>query len=150
MANPGDAPLITRHRSTMFEDNALASAETLGQMSERFEPWVRERLADGRYVGLLLEEDGRCLASAGIFFADFPPHWLDVEPVRPYLLNFYTAPGSRGRGYAKVLLKASVEQCQARGAKVVTLHASKFGRPIYEKFGFEQSNEMMLKLHADG
>jgi hypothetical protein len=28
---------------------------------------------------------------------------------------------------------------------VVTLHASKFGKPIYEKNGFKQTNEMMLK-----
>lgn len=146
IATPDDAALITGHRSLMFEDNELASPETLAAMSYRFEEWIKPRLADGRYVGLLLEEEGQCVASAGIFFADFPPHWLDVEPVRPYLTNFYTAPDARGRGYANVLLRACVEQCRARGAKVVTLHASKFGKPIYEKFGFEQTNEMMLKL----
>jgi len=28
----------------------------------------------------------------------------------------------------------------------VSLHASKFGRPIYEKNGFEGTNEMILRL----
>jgi hypothetical protein len=29
---------------------------------------------------------------------------------------------------------------------VVSLHASEFGRPLYERNGFEATNEMMLSL----
>jgi ribosomal protein S18 acetylase RimI-like enzyme len=76
---------------------------------------------------------------------DWPPHFLDHEPMRAYLLNFYTTPEARGRGFANLLLKAAVEASHARGAKVITLHASPFGKPIYENFGFIMSNEMMLK-----
>jgi GNAT superfamily N-acetyltransferase len=130
----------------MFTDNAFATEATLVAMDANFEPWVRERLADGRYVGMVIEEDGVALASAGIFFADFPPHFLDVKPGRPYLTNFYSAPESRGRGFAKQLLQACVDVCRKGGHDVVTLHASPFGKPIYEQFGFEQTNEMMLKL----
>ena len=146
-ATADDAPLITAHRHRMFTDNQFAPEASLEAMDATFEPWVRERLADGRYVGLLLEEeDGRVLASAGIHFADFPPHYLHVEAGRAYLLNFYTAPEARGRGFANQLLRACVDECRAHGSKVVTLHASKFGRPIYEKFGFTPMNEMMLQL----
>lgn len=146
IATAADAALIAAQRHQMFADNDLAGEERLRAMDGRFEPWVRERLADGRYVGLLLEEGDVCVAAAGVFFADFPPHYLDVEPVRPYLLNFYTAPEARGRGYAKLLVAAAVEQCRRRGAEVITLHASKFGKPVYETFGFTQTNEMMLRL----
>jgi predicted acetyltransferase len=41
---------------------------------------------------------------------------------------------------------ACIDLSRERGYDVTTLHASPFGRPIYEKFGFEQTNEMMLKL----
>jgi GNAT superfamily N-acetyltransferase len=78
---------------------------------------------------------------------EFPPHWMHLEPRRAYLLNFYTAPEARGHGYAKELLKACVELCRERFVEVVTLHASPFGRPIYEKFGFTDSTEMMLRLN---
>jgi ribosomal protein S18 acetylase RimI-like enzyme len=85
------------------------------------------------------------LAAAGIFFMDFPPHYLDPNPIRAYLLNFYTSPTARGRGFAQQLLAAAVEECHARKVAVITLHASKFGRPIYEKFGFVQHNELVLR-----
>ncbi len=145
-ASAADAELITAHRHRMFTDNAFSTEAQLSAMDANFEPWVRERLADGRYVGLLLEEEGLVVASAGIHFADFPPHYLHVEPGRAYLLNFYTEPGARGQGLANRLLRACVEECRAHGSKVVTLHASPFGRPIYQKFGFTAMNEMMLKL----
>lgn len=143
-ATIGDAALITAHRHSMFQDNNLASDARLHELDTTFEPWVRERLADGRYLGLFLEENGQVLAGAGIFFQDFPPHWLDPQPIRAYLLNFYTVPEARGRGFAKQLLKLSVDECRTRGIGVVTLHASTFGKPIYEKFGFSQNNEMLI------
>jgi ribosomal protein S18 acetylase RimI-like enzyme len=129
----------------MFADNHLASEERYAEMNVVFEPWVRERLGDGRYVGLFLEEGGAVLAACGIFYMDFPPHYLDTGPIRAYLLNFYTAPEARGRGFAKQLLQLAVDDCHARGVAVITLHASRFGRPIYEQFGFLQNNELILK-----
>lgn len=145
-ATPDDAVLITQHRAKMFGDNKFASSEQMDAMSLAHEPWVRKRLRDGRYVGVIAEENGEAIASAGVFFADFPPHWMDAEPMRPYLLNFYTAPAARGRGIAKQMLQLLIDECRSRGAKAITLHASKFGKPIYEKFGFEGTNEMMLKV----
>lgn len=141
-----DAQLISEHRHAMFKDNELATEAQFDIMDVNFLPWVQERLADGRYVGILLEEDGKVMAGGGILFNDFPPHFLHTDAGRPYLLNFYTADEARGRGYAKLILQASIDLCRERGYKVITLHASKFGKPIYEKAGFEQTNEMMLKL----
>jgi ribosomal protein S18 acetylase RimI-like enzyme len=153
-ATPEDAPLITQQRHHMFADNDLATESRYAEMDLAFEPWVRERLTDGRYVGLFLvdpatatatEENETLLAACGIFFQDFPPHYLDPAPLRAYLLNFYTAPQARGRGLATQLLQHAVDECHARNVRVITLHASKFGKPVYEKFGFLRNNEMILK-----
>jgi GNAT superfamily N-acetyltransferase len=151
-ATPNDAPTITAQRHQMFADNELTTEAHYNEMDLTFEPWVRERLADGRYVGLFLEERASSpaqsptiLAACGIFFADFPPHFLDPNPIRAYLLNFYTAPEARGRGLATQLLHHAVDECHKANVRVITLHASKFGKPIYEKFGFTQNNEMILR-----
>jgi GNAT superfamily N-acetyltransferase len=69
---------------------------------------------------------------------------MDPAPIRAYLLNFYTVPEARGRGLATQLLQHAVEVCKENKVGVITLHASKFGKPIYEKFGFAHNNEMIL------
>lgn len=147
-----DVPLIVRHRHLMFADNHFGTPSGLAIMDAAFEPWLRAHMAAGTYIGLFLEEENpqpnaapQVLAACGIYFLDWPPHYLHAEPTRGYLLNFYTEPAARGRGYARQLLQAAVDLCHQRGATVVTLHASPFGRPIYEAFGFKQSNEMMLR-----
>jgi len=113
-------------------------------MVTNFVEWVRPRLADGRYVGWLVQEDEAVVGGAGMWLMDFPPHFLDPEPLRAYLLNFYVAPAARGRGLAETLLKTAVDEARKRGIRVVSLHASRMGRPIYERNGFEGTNEMML------
>ncbi len=139
-----DAELIAWQRRTMFEDAVSPVPETLAAMEAAFVPWVRARLRDERYLGWIVEESGAPVAGAGLWLMEFPPHFLDVEPRRGYLLNFYVAPSHRGQGLARRLLKLTVEEADRRGIGVVTLHASKYGRPLYERSGFRQSNEMML------
>jgi GNAT superfamily N-acetyltransferase len=150
-ATVADATLITDQRHQMFADNELASEPTYDAMDANFLPWVSERLADGRYVGLFMTDEATdaVLAACGIFYGDFPPHYLDPNPCRAYLLNFYTAPEARGRGLATQLLQHAVDDCRARNVRVVTLHASKFGKPVYERFGFKANNEMILKPEAE-
>jgi GNAT superfamily N-acetyltransferase len=143
-----DAELIAQQRKQMFLDAGQPDDARMAAMFEAFVPWVQGKLAEDRYIGWLASEDGRTAGGAGLWLMEFPPHFLQVEPVRAYLLNFYTAPEFRGRGLAKTLLKEAVYEGRRRGCEVVTLHASKFGRPIYEKDGFKQTNEMMLRFDA--
>jgi ribosomal protein S18 acetylase RimI-like enzyme len=116
----------------------------MASMIAKFVTWVRPKLSDGTYLGWLVEQDGRPVAGSGLWVMDFPPNIRDEEPRRAYLMNFYVAPEMRRRGLARELLALAVAEAKARGIKVVTLHASKFGKPLYEQNGFEMSNEMRL------
>jgi GNAT superfamily N-acetyltransferase len=152
LATVADAELIGAQRHRMFVDSGQADDERMQTVTAKFVPWVREKLEDGSYIGWLTSEtseDGRVVAGAGMWLMDFPPHWMDAEPVRAYLLNFYVDPAFRGHGLAHALLKTAVGEARRRGIKVVSLHASKFGRPLYERNGFEATNEMILR-NRDG
>jgi ribosomal protein S18 acetylase RimI-like enzyme len=144
-ATPADAELIAQHRAHMFADSGQATLESMTEMSANFVAWVRPRLADERYLGWLVEDGGAVIAGAGMWIMDFPPHWMDPEPSRAYLLNFYVDPAFRGRGLAQTLLDITLAEARRRDIQVVSLHASKFGRPIYERSGFEPTNEMILR-----
>jgi len=144
LAGVEDAELIGQQRRQMFLDAGQPDDDLMAAMEHAFVPWVRSKLGEDRYIGWLASEAGLVVGGAGLWLMEFPPHFLEAAPVRAYLLNFYTAPEFRGRGLANTLLNQCVEEARQRGCGVVTLHASKFGRPIYEKKGFRQNNEMML------
>ena len=62
------------------------------------------------------------------------------------MLNVYTNPEHRGRGLARMLMEHILGWARAQGFATVELHASDEGRPLYEKLGFGQTNEMRLVL----
>jgi GNAT superfamily N-acetyltransferase len=145
LATASDAELLADQRRRMFADAGLADESGMQQMVTNFVPWVREKIEDGSYMGWLAEQDSRIVAGAGLWILEWPPHYLDPQPRRAYLLNFYVAPEARRQGLARKLLQLSVAEAKTRGVKVITLHASKFGKPLYEQHGFEVSNEMILR-----
>ncbi len=142
-----DAETLADQRVRMYVDADLAAETDLAPMRSNFAVWVRAKLAENSYAGWLIEDNGQPIAGAGLWVMEWPPHFLHAEPRRAYLLNFYVAPHMRHRGLASQLLALAVSEAQARGIKLVTLHASKFGRPIYERSGFVTSPEMMLDLN---
>lgn len=51
----------------------------------------------------------------------------------------------RGHGIATHLTERAVSFLRERKPWAIRLHASPFGRPIYEKMGFTPTNEMQLR-----
>lgn len=140
-ATVADADTITAQRKAMFSEMGVENPEAIAN----FRPWVEARLASGHYLGWLIEAGGEVVAGAGLMLLDWPPHFTDPQPLRGYLLNVYAAPLHRGRGLARTLTAEAVTESGRRGIRVLSLHASKFGRPLYEGLGFVPTNEMWLK-----
>lgn len=58
----------------------------------------------------------------------------------------FVRPEFRRRGTAMRLMQAAIGWARERRCHVVTLDASDDGRPLYEKLGFERTNDMALGL----
>ncbi|MFZ0745580.1 MAG: GNAT family N-acetyltransferase [Terracidiphilus sp.] len=142
-AAAADAKLITAHRRAMFADARDAEQPVLDAMSQRFEPWVTRMLNRAIYAGWVTCDGERAVASAGLMFLDWAPHPLDpVGEYRAYLLNVWVEPEYRRRGLARALVELCLAEARRRNVRVVALHASDAGRPVYEEMGFKATNEM--------
>ncbi|HMG84794.1 MAG TPA: GNAT family N-acetyltransferase [Terracidiphilus sp.] len=140
-----DAELITRHRKAMFADMRDAPEPPLEEMARHFELWVLRMLASGKYAGWIISDGDRDIASAGLLVLDWAPHFLDpTGEQRAYILNVFVEPEYRRRGLAQALMSECMDEARRRGIRVVALHASQKGQPVYEKLGFTTSNEMLF------
>jgi GNAT superfamily N-acetyltransferase len=147
-ATPDDAETIYRQRLAMFEDIwGDLDPDGVAAMESTFIPWVRRGLADGSYRGwLACTGDGRVVAGGGLIIHEWMTHPSNADPRRAYIANVYTSSDYRRNGIARRIMQAIVDWCRAEGFKRVALHASPFGRPLYESLGFEPTNEMRLHL----
>jgi GNAT superfamily N-acetyltransferase len=62
------------------------------------------------------------------------------------IVNVYTEPAHRRRGLARRLMVAMLDWLREQGYGTVSLHASDYGRPLYESLGFAATNEMRMQL----
>jgi GNAT superfamily N-acetyltransferase len=148
LATADDAAVIVRHRHAMFFDMGYTDAAELAAMDAAFAPYVERALRAGAYLGWLAHTaDGRVVAGGGLIVHEWPARPANpAEPRRAYILNVYTEPEFRGRGISRGIMREILAWCGAQGFRSVSLHGSKFGRPLYESLGFEPTNEMRLRL----
>ena len=130
----------------MFRDNELPCVTSWQQLEESSADWLAHHILDKSYVDWLMEEGGVVVAREGVWFMEWPPHYLKAEAMRGYLMNFYVSPAVRGRGLAKKMVEIAVAECRKRNVQVAVLHASKMGRPVYASLGWQPGSEMMLSL----
>ena len=147
LATPNDVPLITCHRRAMYEDMGHGDRAALDEVVERFAEWVRGRIESGEYRGWFVATDnGDVIAGAGVWLQSNPANPRDRSPRRAYVMNVYTRPEYRRRGYARHLMATILQWCREQNIRTVALHSSDNGRALYESLGFRPTNEMRILL----
>jgi len=144
-----DAATIARHRVSMFRDMGQVPTDALAaELLERSTFALDALLREGSYVGWLAVNDGgRVLAGVGAHVKPQLPRISHdgvavVTTAVPLVVNVYTEPQLRGQGIARALMTTLMKWATSRGFDRVFLHASEFGRPLYQSLGFVPSNEM--------
>jgi GNAT superfamily N-acetyltransferase len=141
-----DVEAIVHQRRAMFFDMGHRDERALESMSEKFRLWVKRKMEAGEYLAwFAIAPDESVAAGAGLWLMDWPPHIVGEGKWRGNIVNVYTEAVYRRRGLARELMKTAMEWCAREGVGTVILHASDEGRPLYEKLGFEATNEMSLK-----
>ncbi|MFN8530192.1 MAG: GNAT family N-acetyltransferase [Anaerolineae bacterium] len=128
-----DAAVIAHHRRAMFEDMGLRG--DMDAMERSFTAWAPDQITSGHYLGWLVVDsmDRGVVAGAGVRLFEWPG--LPATPemhTRPYVLNVYVEPPHRRQGLARTLLETILLWAREEKYPMVTLHASEFGRPLYE------------------
>ena len=150
-ATAADAAILTHHRHRMFVDAGRRDNPVLHVMSQHFEPWVVRMINEGKYLGWLTEDDGKVVAGAGLLLLDWPPHPLDPrQDKRGYLLNVYVEPEHRRQKLASHLIDQALAEAHKQKIRVVALHSTDAGKPLYESNGFRRTNEMFYVESVEG
>lgn len=125
----------------MFRDMGYETNPDVELSSREF---FERTLTGGRYHGWFIEDAGRIVAGGAVVLTEFQPSPKNPRTLRPYVVNMYTEPADRRKGYAARLMTAIIDWTRQAGYPHLFLHASEAGRPLYRKLGFEDNNEMKL------
>lgn len=141
-----DLDVVVHQRLGMFRDMGIPAAQ-LAIVEPAARAYFQNAIPTGYYRPFLAQtSDGRLVAGGGIVILDWPGSASDTGGTKAMILNMYTEPDYRRRGLARRVMQAMLDWCRDAGYKTVSLHASPYGRPLYESLGFQPTNEMRLKL----
>ena len=147
-ASADDDRLLASHFRRMWEDNGFHDFE------ESWEARVLAFCAHARanlgYQAFIAEAGGVALGSAGgqMYGGLYPQVLKDSMRRHGYIWGVWVDPERRGQGLGRRLTDAVIAHFRDLGCTRMLLHASPFGRPVYERIGFQPTNEMRLGLNG--
>jgi len=146
-----DVSTVARFRRALFEEMEEHSAESLDRYDPVFTKWYVRELRAGRLTGVVAEsESGMPIATGLAWLQPRHPSPRFPHTELPYILQVYTVPDARRRGVAAAIVEALVEEARTNGYPRVLLHATRSGRSVYERLGFEATSEMRIEFPRSG
>lgn len=140
-ADMKDISQLVQLRKIQLIDEGL---EPINNIDDELQQFFESKLKDGSLISWVAEEDGTIVATSGVCFYQYPPSYSNPSGKVAYVTNMYTKNQHRGKGIASDLLKLVVDEAKKQGCKTARLHASKQGKPIYERFGFTDFQGAMI------
>jgi GNAT superfamily N-acetyltransferase len=142
-ANIEDIPVLIKLRKNQLTDEGLPQGVVVTDIDRQLTDYFLSALTDGSFVSWVMENDGDVIATSGVCFYTLPPSYGNLTGKVAYITNMYTKDEFRRMGIATELLSMVMDEARTRGCSVMRLHTSSFGRTIYEKAGFTDSDGYM-------
>lgn len=147
-----DIPDLIRLRFDFFDDDPHMAVATdqRTQLAAQLESYYTKHL-NRDFFAALAEVDGKIAAVSFLVIHEKPANYRFPTGRTGEILNVFTYIEHRFNGYATATLRLLLDKANEENASLVELQATKDGKPVYEKLGFEEalhphSTEMVLNL----
>ncbi|OGT08708.1 MAG: hypothetical protein A2X78_00260 [Gammaproteobacteria bacterium GWE2_37_16] len=120
------------------------------QMQQKCLEYFCPRIASGEVMVWVIKNANNkivCIGCVTVYQA--PPIVLHSNDKECYIYGIYTVPEFREFGLAGKLTRHIIAELKKQGFRYLWLRASKFGRSIYEKIGFQSRDSVMDLLLAE-
>lgn len=146
-AKTDDIDTIVAHRRGMLEEIRSGDMSLLDSTLSAFKQWVIPLMKSGEYLGWFgILPGGEVVSGLGLWTQEWIPSEHSKSNLRGYILNVFTDPAHRKHGLARLLTQTALDYCRSNGIEIIVLHASQFGKPLYESLGFTPTADMRLIL----
>lgn len=139
--------LLTKYRlEYLTEMQGELSREYKAELEKGLNEYFREVMEGERFFAYMALQGEKVVSFGAMVIKKIPgdankPLYLEGD-----ILNMYTLPEERRKGYSAVILQELIDEARRRGISKISLHTSKDGEKLYRKFGFSEPHYPVLEL----
>ncbi|MBR2925844.1 MAG: GNAT family N-acetyltransferase [Clostridia bacterium] len=140
-----DIPALTDLRIAYLQEDLGAIAEdTLHSIGAAL-PVYFEKHLNNDLMAFVAREGGTIISCAFLLIVEKPMSPAFITGKTATVMNVYTMPEHRHKGYARKLMTLLLKDAKALDVSIVELKATEDGYPLYRSLGFE---EAVAKYHS--
>jgi ribosomal protein S18 acetylase RimI-like enzyme len=133
----------------LIEDNGSLEYSDAETIRNNLPGYIREHLKKDLFV-YVIREDDTIVSCAFLLIVMKPMSPAFINGKTATILNVYTLPAYRRRGYARMLMNAMITDAKELNIDVIELKATEDGYDLYRSVGFEddRSKYHLMKWKA--
>lgn len=148
-----DIPLFVKHRIDYLKElQGKPDKSREITLKNELENYFRNELSANRFFAFILESDKQAVSFGAVVIKSIPGDFSSSTYLEGDILNMYTIPEARKKGFAGIVLDAILKESKNRGISKLSLHTTKDGEHLYRNSGFSEPVypylEMVIKPEA--
>ena len=139
------AALVEMRIAYLWEDNGVLEEEELLAIQRDLPGYFQKHLNSD--LSAYVIRNGQEIVSCALLLAvekPMSPAFLNGKTGT--ILNVYTRPGDRRKGYANAIMRKLLNDAQEQGTSVIELKSTEDGYPLYRSLGFAEEDSRYRKM----
>jgi GNAT superfamily N-acetyltransferase len=139
--------LLTKYRlDYLAEMQGELSPKYRSELEQGLNEYFREVMAGDMFFAFMALNGDKVVSFGAMVIKKIPGDSSEPVYLEGDILNMYTVPEERRKGYSAVILQELIDEAKRRGISKISLHTSIDGEKLYRKFGFNEPRYPVLEL----
>jgi len=108
--------------------------------------YFKEAIEQEAIFAFMAELEGEVVSFGAMVVKKIPGDFSHPVYLEGDILNMYTVPSQREKGFSALILKRLIDEAKNRGISKIALHTTKAGEKIYKNQGFQEPIYPVLEL----
>lgn len=131
-----DVEILVKLRFDYISTETVLRSEDKAEFETQLRKYFQKSIPEEKFIAYAMVMDGEIVSTAFLAIDEKPPGLKNPTGRYGTIMNVFTYPEYRGKGYATSVMNYLIMDAGARSVSVLDLYSTKAGKRLYEKLGF--------------
>ncbi len=144
-----DIDILVKLRFDYISTEIELSVEDKSKLEPKLREYFKEYVPQENFTAYVMEVNGEIVSAAFLIIDERPPGLNNPNGRYGTIMNVFTYPEHRGKGYAASLMNSLIVYADNIFVSVLDLYSTKAGKKLYEKLGFKEVKYSAMRYYTN-